>query len=356
MANVAAAAAESKTTYNAYKVAGILSLTKKFEIPVFNNMDSSSSSSNWSKVDGKWYYYDPSGGVAKGWRLINNVYYYFDNSGVMQTGWLKYKSRWYYLQSSGAMKTGWLKYKNKWYYLDAKNGDMKASSWLKYKEKWYYLDASGIMLTGWYKYKNQWYYMDATGAAVTGWLKYKNKWYYLESPNCNMLENKWVLYKNDWYYLGSGGAMATGWLDYKNQKYYLTSSGAMAKRIIELNGTTYLFNKNGALETSFESSKAKITVESVTSPSTRQIDLTWTKPDIPNTGYQIMWSTTKDFSSNYLVRTSGVASKLDYSLTTSQSGTTYYVKVRAYRIAYDIDGTRSDVYFPWSETKAISVK
>ena len=38
MANVAAAAAESTSTYNAYKNAGIMGITKTFEIPVFNNM------------------------------------------------------------------------------------------------------------------------------------------------------------------------------------------------------------------------------------------------------------------------------------------------------------------------------
>ena len=38
MANVAAAAAESATTYTAYKNAGIMNITKTFEIPVFNNM------------------------------------------------------------------------------------------------------------------------------------------------------------------------------------------------------------------------------------------------------------------------------------------------------------------------------
>ena len=41
MANVAAAAAESATTYTAYKNAGIMKITKTFEIPVFNNMPNS---------------------------------------------------------------------------------------------------------------------------------------------------------------------------------------------------------------------------------------------------------------------------------------------------------------------------
>ncbi len=376
MANVAAAAAESKTTYNAYKSAGILSLTKKFEIPVFNNMPASTTAkTGWNKIDNKWYYYDASGSMAVGWKKIDNVYYYFNNSGVMQTGWVKVNNKWYYLNDKGAMQRGWIKLNEKWYYLNT-DGSMQVG-WLKYNEKWYYfnddgsmktgwltyknkryfLADSGIMKTGWFKYNNKyWFFLTDSGAARTGWYKENEKWYYFDPSSCIMIAGKWREIKNEWYYFDADGVMITGWFTFKEKKYYFKESGAMATRVLDIDGTSYIFDANGALQTSYVTGNEKMAIKTIESTAAKTIYLTWDKPDIPNSGYQIMWSTTKDFSSNWLMKTSGSKTKLDYTLTTAQSNKYYYVKVRAYRVAYDKDGNRSDIYFPWSATKAIKVK
>ena len=66
------------------------------------------------------------------------------------------------------------------------------------------------------------------------------------------------------------------------------------------------------------------------------------------TGYQVMWSTTKDFSSNYK---SVYITTASTTLSTAQAKKTYYVRVRAYK-------TRNDkkVYSPWSKTLNVKTK
>lgn len=66
------------------------------------------------------------------------------------------------------------------------------------------------------------------------------------------------------------------------------------------------------------------------------------------TGYQVMWSTTKDFSSNYK---SVYITTASTTLSTAQAKKTYYARVRAYK-------TRNDkkVYSPWSKTLNVKTK
>lgn len=375
MANVSAAASEARTTYNAYKSAGILSLTKKFSIPVFNNMPSSTGKTGWDLQGDTWYYYDTDGSMHHGWLKYKNNWYYLDDTGAMRIGWFKINDKWYSFDSSGAMRTGWYTNGDKRYYLTASgamqtgwmtldgktyyfnaSGSMRSASWLKYNNKWYYFNVNGTMRSqNWFLYKDNWYYFNVNGTVRTGWLLYKDNWYYLASPDGEMTTG-WQKVKGLWYYMDEDGIMQTGWIELKGKKYYLTDSGAMATKSIELDGMTYTFTKSGALDNTYETSDTIVNVTSVTSPASKSIHLVWEKPPIKNSGYQIMWSTTKDFSSNFLAKTSGYANKLDYDLTTSQSGKTYYVKVRAYAVAYNENNERDDIYFPWSETIAVSVK
>ena len=41
-----------------------------------------------------------------GWQQIDGKWYFFQPSGVMQTGWLKEDGAWYYMNASGEMTTG----------------------------------------------------------------------------------------------------------------------------------------------------------------------------------------------------------------------------------------------------------
>ncbi|WP_298654188.1 GH25 family lysozyme [uncultured Eubacterium sp.] len=94
---------------------------------------------------------------------------------------------------------------------------------------------------------------------------------------------------------------------------------------------------------------AKPKLNSAKSTSKKKIKASWSKVGGAS-GYQVMWSTYKNFSKNY--KTKSVKAK--YSLktvTTAQSKKTYYVRVRAYKT---INGKK--VYSQWSNTKKVKTK
>ena len=104
----------------------------------------------------------------------------------------------------------------------------------------------------------------------------------------------------------------------------------------------------GAVVSQYTSiSKPKL--NSAKSTSKKKIKASWSKVGGAS-GYQVMWSTYKDFSKNY--KTKSVKSKyLSKTVTAAQSKKTYYVRVRAYKT---INGKK--VYSQWSNTKKVKTK
>ncbi|MDY5377140.1 MAG: GH25 family lysozyme [Eubacterium coprostanoligenes] len=94
---------------------------------------------------------------------------------------------------------------------------------------------------------------------------------------------------------------------------------------------------------------AKPKLNSAKSTSKKKIKAYWSKVKGAS-GYQVMWSTYKNFSKNY--KTKSVKAKYSSkTVTTAQSKKTYYVRVRAYKT---ISGKK--VYSPWSNTKKVKTK
>lgn len=94
---------------------------------------------------------------------------------------------------------------------------------------------------------------------------------------------------------------------------------------------------------------AKSNLNSAKSTSKKKIKASWSKVGGAS-GYQVMWSTYKNFSKNY--KTKSVTSKyLSKTVTAAQSKKTYYVRVRAYKT---INGKK--VYSQWSNTKKVKTK
>ncbi|MBR7060152.1 MAG: fibronectin type III domain-containing protein [Eubacterium sp.] len=90
-------------------------------------------------------------------------------------------------------------------------------------------------------------------------------------------------------------------------------------------------------------------ISSAKSGASKRISVNWKKVSGAS-GYQVMWSTTSNFSSNYKsVYVSGKS--LSTVLTTAQSNKTYYVKVRAFK-------TRNNkkLYSPWSSKLSVKTK
>lgn len=94
---------------------------------------------------------------------------------------------------------------------------------------------------------------------------------------------------------------------------------------------------------------AKSNLNSAKSTSKKKIKVSWSKVGGAS-GYQVMWSTYKNFSKNY--KTKSVTSKyLSKTVTAAQSKRVYYVRVRAYKT---VSGKK--VYSQWSSTKKVKTK
>ena len=94
---------------------------------------------------------------------------------------------------------------------------------------------------------------------------------------------------------------------------------------------------------------AKPKLNSAKSTSKKKIKASWSKVGGAS-GYQVMWSTYKNFSKNYKTK-SVKAKSLSKTVTAAQSKKTYYVRVRAYKT---INGKK--VYSQWSNTKRVKTK
>lgn len=90
-------------------------------------------------------------------------------------------------------------------------------------------------------------------------------------------------------------------------------------------------------------------LNSAKSTSKKKIKASWSKVGGAS-GYQVMWSTYKNFSKNYKTK-SVKAKSLSKTVTAAQSKKTYYVRVRAYKT---ISGKK--VYSQWSNTKKVKTK
>ena len=221
----------------------------------------------WFKHDGKDYYVNGSGLVAKNtWSgvyylgedgaMLKNQFtpdgYYVGESGAYLTNQkITVSGKDYYLNAAGTLA------KNQWsgdYYVDSNNNP--------FKEKWagsYYLGPDGKYV------KNQFtpdgYYCGVDGVYVTNrWIVVDGKDYYMNAYG-KMTKDAWV----GSYYLGSDGVMATSsWVD--NNQYYVNENGlyvagrwvqygsrwcyyagnVYAKNItLNIGGTAYTFDSEG---------------------------------------------------------------------------------------------------------------
>ena len=136
----------------------------------------------WKKIEGKSYYFQSNGRMAKkqwigkyyvlgngeraknrwisgqfvgengkkipnfrgGWQQISGKRYYYTAAGVKKTGWLTYHKKRYYLNKNGVMQTKQVEIKNKFYYF-TKNGVLKKKSWVKIGKWYYYANTKGVL-------------------------------------------------------------------------------------------------------------------------------------------------------------------------------------------------------------------
>ena len=129
-----------------------------------------------------------------------------------------------------------------------------------------------------------------------------------------------------------------------NTKYYFK-----IQAYYTVNGRTYLSYRTNAITTATKYNM--VTLNSAKSNSKKKITVKWNKAIYDGSGYQVMWSTTKNFSSNYLTVNVNGRNSLSTTLNTAQSGKRYYVRVRAYKT---VNGKKT--YCSWSGVKSVVVK
>lgn len=321
MKNVAGAANEAVSTYNGYASAGILDVTKKFMIPVFNGMPESPAVSNLTVAG-----FD-SKNVFLTWSPVENASGYqveiFSNNS-----WNFY----------ARVSEPYLSVEN---LSPCENYGFRVVSY-----KQIGMDACFDL------------YSNEVWAATTP--------HKLSKPTATSTQSSVTI---KWTPQNLADGYSVYIYDKKQGKYvYYADAAGIGTSSITLKGlksnTYYKFkvlayrNINGTVYTGALSSyipirtlkKNQIQLTSAKSSKKQRITVKWKKKDNV-TGYQVMWSTTKNFKKNFLsVKVKG-KSKQSTTLKTSRSKTTYYVRVRAYKTSKG-----KTTYYPWSVTKSVKVK
>lgn len=176
---------------------------------------------------------------AAGWKQNKNGYWWQENDySYPKNQWKTIYGKQYHFNSGGYMDTDWTKVDGKWYYLGGKNDGAKKTYWYKVRGKYYWLGSNGVMRTGWQKvYNKKYYYLGGAndGAMKTGWQKIGRYWYWL--GNDGDMKSGWqTIYKKK-YYLGgpNDGAMKTGWQQIGGYWYYFGKSGESNEGVLRTN-------------------------------------------------------------------------------------------------------------------------
>lgn len=222
----------------------------------------------WAWVEGKCYYFNPTGRVQSGWINWYGTWYwlepsdggamatgladvgsrkcYFGADGAMRTGWQKLDGSWYYFNASGYMQTGWVNVGGGRYWL-ADDGKMFADGLKEIAGKLYSFTSSGAVRTncilrlendecgfadatgaiskiGYYD-GNDIVFRNADGTPKSGWQLIGGKYFYAQ-PGTGVMHKGWLQLGNTWYYLNDNGVMVTGLQTIRGYRYYFLGSGA----------------------------------------------------------------------------------------------------------------------------------
>lgn len=231
--------------------------------------DGKAVSEQWENVNGKKYYFQYFGNMAKNTESrIDNTdgsfdYYCFDERGCYITGWHKDENGdfQYYKTDGKALTRQWLNYKDKYYYFDSsatmvKDIEICIFNSSNNTSKNYRFDKDGCMITGWYKDGNgDDYYYNKDGAKLESQvLKFNNKIYGFDY-NGKMIKDKQerldnIAGDNSAYYLfDKDGCAKTGWQKDKegNYYYYGKDGAALEDQILNWNNKTYYLGWSGKM-------------------------------------------------------------------------------------------------------------
>lgn len=138
-------------------------------------------------------------------------------------------------------------------------------------------------------------------------------------------------------------------------QYTLSYSGNVKVGVAEIAVTAKGSNLTGTYKKTFVVKPAKNAITSISSTKAGAFTLKWTKGTAGTVGYQVLYSTDKNFESNVHSYTSTDLNDLSENFSkVPKSGETWYVKVRSF---YTKDGKASSTrYGNYSDVKSIKVK
>ncbi|MBE6817241.1 MAG: hypothetical protein E7520_06035 [Ruminococcaceae bacterium] len=196
-----------------------------------------------------------------------------------------------------------------------------------------------------------WTAMTAAPAKVTG---LKNAWNSPDAIKLTWTKQENVSYYNIYEYSADSDSYAyihsTRNTYYKITKLPKHSEHKYKVRAVKtLTDGTKLYGTKSAALTAYTHPVAP-KLNSATSNAAKKISVKWSKVSDAS-GYEVMWSTTKKFTSNYKSQFVTSPKTVSKTLSTARAKTTYYVRVRSYKLH-----GKKKVYSPWSATLSVKVK
>ena len=231
----------------------------------------------WLKyTNGKTYYIGPDGSAYAGFKKIGGRTYYFWDSrcaskstqSAMMTGWQKINGRTFYFADGGypaigndcpgAMLTGWRRIGGKMYFFA--NGlypSMTAGTMMTGMRtidgRKYYFNADGVRQTGFQTIGGKTYYFtdrqysaytsSKEGVMLTASKKIGNAYYYFNEYGV-MKTNGWARYNGLLGHFNPNGKASTGWKEKGSGNwYYLKANGFAQTGWLKLNSSSIFYLK-----------------------------------------------------------------------------------------------------------------
>ena len=248
----------------------------------------STGKTGWQTIDGKRYYFWPTTAnghkktqAATGWQTIGGRKYCFSDKGVQYIGKKTVDGRTYYFIKSGGLETGWRSIgANRYYFWPAdgtghkkyemaagktrigsrtyyfnKSGKLRKGGLVKSGKNLYYADEKGVLQKKWVTVSGRKYYFwskDGTGhkafQAAMGRVKIDGTAYLFDDKG--VLQTGFIKFDGKYYYAEADGSLKYGWQTIDGKKYYFRKSTRAAETgWSTLGGNVYYFNSEGVQQT-----------------------------------------------------------------------------------------------------------
>lgn len=143
---------------------------------VFEKADAMKES--WNTVDGSLFYIDAEGSILRSsWLDTDGGRYYLQDDGSPSRGIMEIDGRTYYFDQNGRIARDWFSYNGARYYI--KNGE-PLKGWQQIDQKTYWFDEEGRMQRGWLKINNDVFYLNDDGSLASGWIEHDGRDYLID--------------------------------------------------------------------------------------------------------------------------------------------------------------------------------